>query len=108
MFIFIGIRNATPPQNRQHIVYYKSSDIQMTVLWESCLLNRYILCGEVGVHQVLHSGEWCGRIKLSNLLLPRKSGTIDSFQLRSTSETLLALGCTERSIPVAKTSITLI
>jgi hypothetical protein len=32
--------------------------------------------------------EWCDKIKLSNLLLPRKGGTIKSLQLLSTSGTL--------------------
>jgi len=35
--------------------------------------------------------EWCDKIKPTNLLLPRKSGTIKSLQLLSTSGTLLAL-----------------
>ena len=33
--------------------------------------------------------EWCDKFKLSNLLLPRKSGTGKRLQLLSTSETLL-------------------
>ena len=36
--------------------------------------------------------KWCEKIKLSNLLLPRKGGTIKSLRLLSTSETLLVLG----------------
>jgi len=48
------------------------------------------------ISSLLHSHvtlnlEWCDKIKLSNLLLPRKSGTIKSLQLLSTSGTLLAL-----------------
>ena len=46
------------------------------------------------IFSLLHSHanlEWCDKIKLSNLLLPRKSGTIKSLQLLSTSATLLAL-----------------
>ena len=35
--------------------------------------------------------EWCDKIKLSNLLLPRKSGTIKSLQLISTIQNSLAL-----------------
>ena len=43
------------------------------------------------ISSLLHSHvnlEWCDTIKLSNPLLPRKSGTIKSLQLLSTSETL--------------------
>ena len=46
------------------------------------------------ISSLLHSHvnlEWCDKIKLSNLLLPRKSGTIKSLQLLSTSATLLEL-----------------
>jgi len=46
------------------------------------------------ISSLLHSHvnlEWCDKIKLSNLLLPRKSCTIKSLQLLSTSATLLAL-----------------
>jgi len=46
------------------------------------------------ISSLLHSHvnlEWCDKIKLSNPLLPRKSGTIKSLQLLSTSGTLLAL-----------------
>ena len=46
------------------------------------------------ISSLLHSHvnlEWCDQIKLSNLLLPWKSGTIKSLQLLSTSTTLLAL-----------------
>ena len=54
------------------------------------------------ISSLLHSHanlEWCDNIKLSNLLLPWKSGTIKSLQLLSTSLTLLALEqlvCTNR------------
>jgi len=44
------------------------------------------------ISSLLHSRvnlEWCDNIKLSNLLLPRKSGTIKSLQVLSTSGTLL-------------------
>ena len=48
------------------------------------------------ISSLLHSHvtlnlEWCDTIKLSNLLLPWKSGTTKRLQLLSTSETLLAL-----------------
>ena len=41
--------------------------------------------------------EWCDKMKLSNLRLPRKSGTFKSLQLLSTSRTLLATKVNRRS-----------
>ena len=40
---------------------------------------------------------WCDKIKLSNLLLPRKGGTFKSLQLLSTSGTFSDLNCRTRS-----------
>jgi len=47
--------------------------------------------------------EWCDKIKLSNLPLPRKGGTVKSLQLLSTSGTLL--GPKEKAPVAAKWAV---